>query len=503
MTDTSFRAEQAPDPGNAPAVPPARHRRRRTARRRGVVPAYDTHAILAILILVPGTALAVACIPQDVQLAGALFWPACIMVASLAIVPLISTFKNTKNLFLAHHLLVLAPIYWLLLDLVQKAYDLPGVTRQEAMLGFLAIGLFVMGVWIGELQHPWRMPEAVRRAAEINLSIDGLFAVATIAFVLGMGRYAIPCGFNPKVMWENLFVDRWSAPWTAQQFSGWEAFRYHLGYFGFLLSIFAVALGVRTGWFRWRTLLCLAMSVIMSAFLAQEGGRREVGVFVGMGIVSWVLMQKKQKARTLVMVSLSAAALLFTMQTILYYRNAGFEAALYGEDREAVQKKGYIHVDDNFLRLCQTIGIVPESHPYVHLQFVYFVLVRPIPRVFWPGKPINGGYDAADAIGEKNVSLSMSAIGELYLSWGMLAVVFGGWFYGRLARMSNELFGRTEQTGAVVLFSTMTMALFVGVRSLLDLILISYVVLAWIAVCWLYNISRAPDKVRHAVRTRL
>ena len=53
----------------------------------------------------------------------------------------------------------------------------------------------------------------------------------------------------------------------------------------------------------------------------------------------------------------------------------------------------YLHVDDNFLRLAQVIQLVPAQHDYVYLQQLIFTAVRPVPRVFWPGKPIDPGFD--------------------------------------------------------------------------------------------------------------
>ena len=97
---------------------------------------------------------AVALIPQDVQPREALFWPACVMALSLGLVPVVAAIWNPRDLFLANHLLVLAPIYWLLLDLLQKVYDLDGILRQDATLAFVAIGLFAGGVWLGLLGKP-------------------------------------------------------------------------------------------------------------------------------------------------------------------------------------------------------------------------------------------------------------------------------------------------------------------------------------------------------------
>ncbi len=139
-------------------------------------------------------------------------------------------------------------------------------------------------------------------------------------------------------------------------------------------------------------------------------------------------------------------------------------------------------MDDNVYRFCQIIQIIPEAHPYVYHQYLIWVLVRPIPRVFWPGKPVDPGFDLPATLGVKGVSFSCSTVGELYMSGGLIAIALGGWLYGRLSGMASRLLTQGATFGAYVVYSILMMALFAGMRSMLDLVLISYVVLAWIAL---------------------
>jgi hypothetical protein len=56
-----------------------------------------------------------------------------------------------------------------------------------------------------------------------------------------------------------------------------------------------------------------------------------------------------------------------------------------------------------------------------------------VPRIVWPGKPIDPGFDLPSMLGMKGVSLSSSIIGEWYISYGWLAMLFGAWLHGRMA----------------------------------------------------------------------
>ena len=73
-----------------------------------------------------------------------------------------------------------------------------------------------------------------------------------------------------------------------------------------------------------------------------------------------------------------------------------------------------------------------------------------------------------------------------------IGVALGGWLYGRIAATASGLLARCRTQGALVIYSIVVMALFSGMRSILELILVSYVVLAWVGLSHLFI------KLRHA-----
>jgi len=214
----------------------------------------------------------------------------------------------------------------------------------------------------------------------------------------------------------------------------------------------------------------------------------------GMALVLWVLDQRQLRIKHLLTTAFAIVALLVTLQIMLEYRNVGLgalvgstDASLEGRrEKHQLLEVQHLRVDDNFYRLCQIIQLIPQSHPFVYHKYVVYVLVRPVPRVFWPEKPIDPGFDLPTALGVEGVSYSYSVIGELYMSLGLLGVALGGWFYGRVAAMASGLLKQTTTQGAFVIYSIVVMALFSGMRSILELILVSYVVLAWVGLSQLF-----------------
>ena len=454
--------------------------------------------LLALLSIGIATTVAILIIPDDPSAEGALFYPALVMSAGLATAPLVTGFRYPKALLRGECLLSLAPIYWLLLDLLQGVYAMDDITGDQVRQAFLAVALFVMMVWLAALRRSWRIPRVLISSVSQEFSINTYFALAVACFVLGMLNFAIPCNFNISEMVYYLGQERWAAPWGRGQLGGWDAFLDHLQYFGYLLPVLTVVIGRRAGVRNARTLICIAMSVVISLFLAQSGSRRVVGVVAGMALVLWVLDQHRLRVKHLLMTVVAIFALLLTLQVMLEYRNVGL-GVLIGkgeipsgrfEKREILEEQ-HLRVDDNFYRLCQIIQLIPDSHPFVYHKYLVYVIVRPVPRVFWPEKPVDPGFDLPTVLGVQGLSLSYSVIGELYMSLGFIGIALGGWFYGRVASTASGLLARCNTQGALVIYSIVVMALFSGMRSILELILVSYVVLAWVGLSHLFM------KLRH------
>jgi hypothetical protein len=386
-----------------------------------------------------------------------------------------------------------------LLDLLQGVYGLPDISADQVRLAFLAIGIFVVMMWLGSIRRPWRIPQVVISSVSQEFSINTYFALAVACFLIGMLNYAVPCNFNVFEMVHYVGQERWAAPWGRGQLGGWDAFLDHLQYFGYLLPVLTVVMVRRAGVRNARTIICIAMSIVIALFLAQSGSRRVVGVVGGMALVLWILDQRRLRIKQLLMTVFAVVVLLVTLQLMLEYRNVGL-SVLVGKseiqsgrlEKRQILEEQHLRVDDNFYRLCQIIQLIPESYGFVYHRYLIYVIVRPVPRVFWPGKPVDAGFDLPTALGVEGVSYSYSVIGELYMSLGLIGIALGGWFYGRVAAMASGLLARCTTQGALVIYSIVVMALFSGMRSILELILVSYVVLAWVGLSHLFI------KLRHA-----
>ena len=424
-----------------------------------------------------GLLLALAVFPENPSPQGALALPAILLTAGILLVPAMRAIRRTPALLGAENLVAFGYVFWLLLDLIQGAYDLREAADWALRDAFIAVGVSAAAMWLGVAGKPWKLPNWLAEIASREMDTRTVARLVPACFVLGMFNYAYSTGFDLPRMFSYLGEPRWSAPWGRGQFGGWNAFADQLQYFGFVLPSLTALLIARRG-FNFGVWISIVASGVMLAFLAQGGGRRIIGVTVGAAILVWIQAQPELKVRRLVIAAAAVVGLLAAMQFMLNIRGVGYqEFAFRGES-----DYDYLHVDDNYLRLAQVIQIVPAEHPFVEYQQLWFTIVRPVPRVFWPGKPIDPGFDLPSVVGRKGVSLSTSIIGEWYLTYGWIMVVFGGWLHGRLARTVNQLREVEQYHTNPIVYGLAVMVLVSGMRSMQDLVIMSYALVAWWAI---------------------
>lgn len=448
---------------------------------------YPIYPAVGLVASIVSTLCAINLVPEDPSPAGALFMPASVMTLGLMAAPGIAFARTPRAILRAENLLVLTPVYWLLLDLLQGVYSMEDVTPAGIEGAFVAIGLFSCGVWLATLTRPLLLPRVLIRSTAYTVKPKTLFLLLLVFFVLGIIRFAYPSDFNPETMLAGLMQPRWSAPWSRGQLGGWDAFLDHMAYFGYLLPVITVLLAHHSKSLNLRVVISIILSIVMTAFLAQGGGRRIVGVIWGAAIICWVLHQKRINFKKLLASATGVAILLAAMQFILEYRNTGVKSLTDGEKRLEYE---YLHVDDNFLRLGQIIDIVPEHHPYTYEKQIVYYAVRPIPRVLWPSKPVDSGFDLPSALGMVGISLSSSALGEFYLAFGWAAVLLGGLIYGKLGNTMATLLVHPQGSSATLVYSLAVMVLVAGMRSVIELVLMSYTILAWVAITRLLTAKR-------------
>jgi oligosaccharide repeat unit polymerase len=447
----------------------------------GGVRTYTNHLFVnaGILTIPFAAALALLLLPSDPSSEGALFFSAWILtVGIVAAIVADCADRGIEVIFRAEHILMVAIIIVVYPELLQYSYQ-QSLEAEDISKGFVAIGLFATMLAAGSCIKPRPLPAVVVDLARRNYSKDMVFKILLACWALAMLNYLIAVDFSLSAILDGLLASRFASPWQRGQFGGWDAFRDFLTNFGLILPTLTVILALQEGsWARFRVMVGLVCSVINIAFVAQAGGRRVLVATVGAAALTWLCAKRKQlRPEYYLYIVILAIVAVLLLEIILSRRNEGYRDFSY----EQSNFEG-VHVDDNFTTLSQTLRVIPAETDFVGFQYLVFVAVRPIPRLLWSNKPVNVGFDLAQHLGKRGVALALSIVGEAYMSFGWLGIALCGLLFGWLARMWSQLLENDYGVVGVAIYGMGTMALFIGVRSLLELVLMSYPLVCWFAL---------------------
>lgn len=487
--------------GSEPSLNRARKRRIRFRQTVDTVPG-EVSPKLGLAATTIGVAAAMYFVPDSYQTKGHLFLPALLAIAGLLFAPIVAVIRDFRSVIRAENILAFATVYWLLLGPLQGLEEITLAQKADVVKAFAAIGIFGIGIWLGAMGKPWPLPAILRRADRERLNAGLVFKMTLSCFALGIFYYAFKAGFSWHSIVTGLEKMRWDAPWSRDSAEGgWGSFVEQMSYFGMLLPALAVLMGQKTGWLSIRTLAAWALTVFYTLFQIQGGNRRYLGAMYGAALLTWLLSSKQIGVRKLILLIMCCVALLGLMNLVYDYRTTGISSLQTLEQTGAGNTFDEVRVDDNFLRLAQSIHFVPDQYPYAWGSYIYFALIRPIPRVFWPGKPISPAFRIQDEV-NIGASLSSGVVGELYVSGGFLVILFGGWLYARLGAWFAAFIKPPRSEAGTLMYGAWIMALFVGCRSMQDLVMMSYVVLALIVVLWLFKDQVAFVRPRNAAALR-
>ena len=436
-------------------------------------------ALLGILI---GTLAAILLVPSDYFEPGQLRAAAVCMALGLLVGPLASSLTDLRGWLRAESVMMIGLVYWLLTELLYPSYDAYEITRDGVLRAFLYMGLFSAAIQIGSLlAHRWHSQISPLRPSTNEFSDRWLFNVLIYSSLLGMLSKLVPCDFSPACMVDGLFSGRADGPWQQSVTGG--SLVYQLAYFGYLSLPLTVALHHRVGRIDWRVVIGLILSTIFLLFLIRDGGRRLVGMVTGAALLTWLLLQPRIGLRQFAIGGVAGVALLALLEMMLVFRTSegGIVSRLFsGRAFEENPLDEGIRVDNNFKFLVKTLDLIPEFMPHTGWDAIIYWAGRPIPRALWPGKPINPGIDLPWELGERwgeGFTLTVSAIGDWYVAFGLVSILLAGLMMGFLGG-KLVLHWMRPTVRNTVLYSLGAMCLFIGLRSYLELILMSYPILA-------------------------
>lgn len=405
---------------------------------------------------------------------------AIFLTICLLIFPLEQFIKEGNTGFFKGNVLVVTSIiYWSLLDLLQGRYNMEDVQIISVKYAFITLA-FYTGVVVISSNYRLKIPSQLDSAIKTNLDPKLLYKIIGICFALGIFYFYYSTGYNFDYMISSLSKSRFRSPWSRGISGGFDSFLEHLKYFGYVLPALTALLIISEKKVNFRTISALAMMIFFSAFEFQGGGRRITGFLLGSFVMTFLIYYRQSlKIRHYVLLGVFGFLFLILLDMQLAFRNKGYQDMFSTYEIEQMDE---IRVDDNFLRLAQVIELIPSQFPHSGMDYLIWSFARPIPRAIWPGKPMGPGFDVAEMVGAKGVSLTTTVVGEAYASFGFLMIIVVGCISGILSGTLNTLLKRPIGVLGVAFYALGVLALVAGVRALVDLIIFSYAFLGLFVV---------------------
>lgn len=433
---------------------------------------------------------AILLIPEDnYYQPGALTAAATVLSLGLLGGTAFAAVRHHTSLFRAESILMFGLIYWILLDAIQGSSRFDRVSREALVICFSAIALFAMSLESGSLlasirpmrTQKWRVSQAD------DLTARFLIYAAICCFGFGTLRVLVPCNFNPGCIVESFFVPRLEARWYTANLPNIDAVLRNLSYFGYLILPLTVLLWHKEKRFSGRVIFAGLLAFAFLLILFRDGGRRNVGVVVGASGLLWVLLYPRLRPRHFVAMISGIIMLLFVMQVMVAWRYTGIGTALMAGASLKAKNRSGIAVDTNLLYMGYIADRVPKVTAHTGLIGITYIFTAGIPRSILPASaPRTRGFNLVSLAGlrmGRGYTWTASAVGDLYLIGGYLAIAAGGIIFGILANFCNRLLSPGSVQSRFI-YAMAAMTLFAGLRAIHDIPIIGLSVAALWAILW-------------------
>jgi len=440
-----------------------------------------------------GTAVAVLLIPdRDYWEPNALVPSAVVLSMGLLGSTAVVALRDIKALLRTESVLMFGIFYWLVAEVALGRTNQYRVSYDALVRSVLAVGLFGSAVWSGSIFWTVFGPRASSRISRVAnvANPQFLFWASVGSGILGLARYLLGCRFSPSCIAEAFYATRFGVPWAqVNTFGDFDTLFLYSRYFGFIVVPLTVALiSLRQGR-SWRGGIAVTLSLLCILLMFRDGGRKDVGTAIGAGVLTWALLRPSFRWRHLIVVSSIGALLLLILHWMLVWRDVGIG---HGGLFESFSERPLLTVDGNFNFLSDLVYLVPDRVAHSGVRGVLFALTLWIPFNL-PFVVRSRDIDLVSLLGLSvgpGFSWTASAVGDLYLINGLLAVLAGGAIFGVVAAWTSRRFLLGRTANDTISYSLITMTLFMSLRALHEMFVTGFIIGAFALFLWARTLLR-------------
>ena len=450
---------------------------------------------MQILLAIFLTTIACLFVPRDPKIVSDLSISGIFLTLSI----LALVFRGNSGravMFRPYAIFLLATWLWVIYDLIFGVYYIDGFEKSVYQYSLILIGVFLIcPVIFDRTSNREKLAlvslsgnKMLRKNAAMERAVYKYQSTVFFAlFILAIFVYLYRANFDFHLIFESLTTTgRFNAPWSRGSLGDATAVLDHLSYFGYAMPVLYAFLFTKLS--AVKKVIYLLMFLVFLMFVFHSGNRRLVASQLLILIACMAYFNRAWFSGRLLPL-LGLVGLPFLMDYMLQTRNVGLSEAEY---------KGLeiLSVDDIFLRLCELVTLIPDTFDYLYIEVLYFAVIRYIPRALWEGKPTALSFSLGE-YNDINASLTMSAIGEGYLSFGVVGVIISALLFGALiayaARLYRDLHLGLYTFGMYVLSCNL---IILGVRSINEIFIQSFPIICFYLMAKLMAKHSSPTQSR-------
>lgn len=377
--------------------------------------------------------------------------------------------KGIWNLFRTDLLCVLG-IYSLTLAeflFPQEAFNTTStVTHVSNALNMTLLG--IAGLAIGRHLIP-PIPMQSRWLQLRELSNQALFNVCVISALLGFLYMLMAVRFDPVALINGMLGPRFSEPWARSRLGGWNSLLTELSLMLYIIPpLTGVIWNRRRSYAGWQLLVLTAIFALTMFHSFSSGTRNVFIAHIATFLMAYLLTLPKINFRnTIIPILIATFVAVFSSYHMLEFRTMGLKNYIENRVYESGSTRDTIAVDYNLNTMGPLVDALPANHPFLGMEVITWALVRPIPRVFLPGKPEGLSVSIEDILGAgKGYTVAVTYLGESYMMAGWFGVIGVSLFFGSLAAWWNRMAMKQQSDYALVVYALGFFAAGITMRSL-------------------------------------
>jgi len=315
---------------------------------------------------------------------------------------------------------------------------------QLILLGFLGLALG---------RHLVPIPRKARRAHLPGATPRELAILLGICFLLGHAYMFATVQFHPVKLVEGMLSPRMEQPWGRERLGDWRALLSELKLLTYLVPPITALLLVRVRGTRpWLfvTVCLLAGFEFLAAF--TSGTRYVFATHLATFTAAMLLsLDDLRPRRALILFGTVAALLLaFTFGAVQFRKRglSGLDTPAHPGHRQGLR----LVVDNNLRTIAALTEHFPDQSPFLGVEVLHHVLIRPVPRALWPEKPEKLSVSMEDIVQIPETTIASSFVGEGYMAFGWKGTLGFGLALGVLLSLWNRILSSRRHHCDLILY---------------------------------------------------